>query len=511
MNERIMKQNKRLIIFSIVITAILQVSLIFNYNVWNDEASTILYSLRSWPELIGTILVDDHPPLYAILMKLIISVFGYHFRLMKLFSALPIIAMHIWVGVLVMKNRVMRNSAHTGVLAALYIFVTTLEHNAMYLSTEMRMYSLAMFFVTMSGIYAWKVYREYSRKNVIILVLMTLGGAYTHHFATLCHFFVFFYLLVFTLLRNKKDIRKWAVPAGLSILGYLPWMVPLMGQYNIAGHEDRIQFTFATIRSYMNYVIEMEKSTVILLAAVILLALYPVFFKESKVPEGEKLDPRKEEVVFALLCISVIYLVMIVGVFCNLFVSPVFMARYASPAFGLFWLGFIVLLEHVEYRKVVVAIMGAFIFYLCYMGYTARLVSEYDTGTEKIVSFFQEKAGPEDYIVTNNEHLRISVLGFYFPGHIVKDINDVDFAKEEIDEPKVEGGALPIDRAIWYFEDSTAERDKSFITENGYDCLSITTGDFDNTYYFRLYLIGKSPEETEEAEESKETEAGETP
>ncbi|MBO5565457.1 MAG: hypothetical protein J5935_07580 [Lachnospiraceae bacterium] len=300
---------------------------------------------------------------------------------------------------------------------------------------------------------------------------------------------------MFTLLRSKKDFKKWAVPAGLSIIGYIPWMIPLMGQFGIAGHEDRIHFTAADIRSYFNYIIEMEKGTVILLGViVILLALYPVLSGTQTKKEGEKFAKGSEEVVFALCCISVIYLVMLTGILCNLFVSPVFMARYASPAFGLFWLGFIILMEHVEYRRVVVAIMGGFILYLCYTGYTARLVSEYDTGTQKIGSFFQEKAEPEDYIVTNNEHLRISVLGFYFPGHVVKDIDDVDFAEETIEEPYVEGGTLPIDRAVWYFEDSFAERDKGFITENGYECLEVTSGDFDNTYYFRLYLIGKSPE-----------------
>ena len=507
--EQIIKQNKLLIAAAVAVTTLLQITLIFNYNVWNDEASTIIYSLRDWPHLVGTILVDDHPPLYAVLIKLLISVFGYHFVLVKFFSALPLTLMHIWIGVLVMKNETMRASRHTGVLYALFTLVTTLEHNFMYLSTEVRMYSLAMFFVTMSGVYAWKLYRRFSVGNVAGLCLTTLGGAYTHHFATLCHFFVFLYLLIFVLWQ-KKGFKRWGVAAGLTILGYSPWLIPLMGQYGEASQGERLTFHFADIRNYFNYVLAMEWPQTLILGTVLLLSLYTLFFaegrtlrqtivrktkatkKEEEQNASEVLEySDKEEIVFALCCISVIYLCLLVGVLVNLFVRPVFMARYVSPAFGLMWLGIIILLEHVPYRRVVVAIAGALILFLCYDGYTARLVSEYDTGTQKIVSFFQEKAGPQDYIVTNNEHLRISVLGFYFPGHVVKDIDDVDFENDTIEEPASSTGTLPIDRAIWYFEDSLAERDKSFIEDAGYQCLQVNGGDFDNTYYFRLFLIGK--------------------
>lgn len=477
MEDRIFRANRRLITTAILLTAILQILLIFNYNVWNDEATTIIYILRDFKDLWGTIMVDDHPPLYYLLLKGLISVFGYRFGLVKLFSAVPIILMHIWTGALVLRDPRMRASRHAGPLATLFIVITTLDHNFLYLSTEIRMYSLAMFFVTMSGIYAFKVYADGRKRDHVILVLLLLGGAYTHHFATLSEAFICLFLFIFLLRRDIRAIRQVLFITGASFIGYLPWLPVLLGQIGLTSGEARVRFRMTDVRGYFSYIIENDAWIVMLLSVILLLAFYALL------PDDRRTKEEKAEIVFGLLSISVVFLVMFTGIFVNLKISPVFMGRYLSPALGLFWLGFIVLAARVDHRRIVVLLLGGLIVYKSLTGYTARLITEYDTGTQNIVQAFNEMAGPEDYIVTNNEHLRISVLGFYFPGHLIRDIEDIDFEEDEIDRP------------VWYFEDTQMEEDKEYIEAAGYQCRHILTGDFDNTYYFRLYLIGRKPEE----------------
>ncbi len=502
-SKEIEKTNRILIAAAVVLTAILQLSLIFNYNVWNDEATTIIYVLRDWKGLFATILEDDHPPFYYFSLKALISMFGYHFRMVKLYSALPLILMHVWMGALLLKDERMRANRASGALFVLFCLVTTCETQFMYLSTEIRMYGWAMAFVTLCGVYGLKILKDLREsgsvlKDAVFFVLFGLLSAYTHYFAALSAAFVYLFLFFGILLSGgrvsakKKTALIIGVLAG-TILGYAPWLPMLYHQFSIVSNESgsRLQFKFAEIGKYFDFIVTADLFPVILLSGILLLSGYRLITGPGRTSAGktveadaeEKTVPERLEILSAYAFISVVYLLMLTGILVNLFVKPVFMSRYLTPALGLFWLGFVILLDHVDYRKAVTALFGAFVLYLSFGGYLSRLTTEYDTGTKKIVSYFNESAQPSDYIVTNNEHLRISVLGFYFPGHRICDIDDVDFENDEID------------RAVWFFEDTTVpEYPKERIDEAGYQCMPVTGGDFDNTYYFRLYLIGRKPE-----------------
>ncbi len=488
---------------AVVLTALLQISLIFNYNVWNDEATTIIYVLRDWKGLFATILEDDHPPFYYYSLKALISVFGYHFRLVKLYSAFPLMLMHAWMGALVLKDDRMKNCSRTGPLFFMFCLVTTCETQFMYLSTEIRMYGWAMAFVTLCGVYGLMIVKDLAEKkgaakDAVFFTLFGLLSAYTHYFAALSAAFVYLYLFLGILLSCSavSGKRKAGLICGIlagTVAGYCPWLPVLYHQFSVVSNESgaRLHFRFAEIVKYFDFIVTSELFPLILLGGILLMSGWRLVSSGGQGGEcggdqtkkGNKL-PEKIEILSAYAFISVVYLLMLTGILVNLFVRPVFMPRYLTPALGLFWLGFVMLLEHVDYRKAAAVLFGAFILYLSFGGYLSRLTTEYDTGTQKIVSYFNESAQPADYIVTNNEHLRISVLGFYFPGHRICDIDDIDFEKDEID------------RAVWFFEDTTVpEYPKERIDEAGYQCLPVTGGDFDNTYYFRLYLIGRKPEE----------------
>lgn len=512
--EPVRSVNRKLIITGIIISALLQILLIFNKNVWNDEATTIIYILRPMRQLMDTIRADDHPPLYYLLLKGMTAVFGYHFTMVKLFSALPVIAMHIWTGALVLRSRKAAESLRTGVYYLLFLCATTFEHNFMYLSTEIRMYSLAMFFVTMSGIYAFKVYREaaagkVSRRTLAVFILVSLGGAYTHHFATLSEAFIYLYLFIFLLRLHRKNIRLCAACTGLTFIGYLPWLPVLLGQVGLVKDDSRYAFAFGDLRRYLEYVTGMEYWRLLILGGIVMTAVYALLQaaagsadnavgtngengENGAAPADAKyaaLRERTEETVFGLCAVSVVFLVILTGFIVNIVISPVFTVRYVTVALGLFWLGLTVLLEYSTPRRLFTILYAALILFLSLNGYLGRLSTEYDTGTDAIVKYFRETAGPQDYILTNNEHLRISVLQFYFPGCTIADINDADFENREI-------GGRPIDRAVWYFEDTAVpERDKSYIDAAGYNCIEVNSGNFDNSYYFRLYLIGAKPEQ----------------
>lgn len=67
--------NLSYIIFTIL--SFFSISLIFNNNVWFDEAYTLSLIQHNYSEVIEILKSDMHPPLYFISLKLFCEIFGF--------------------------------------------------------------------------------------------------------------------------------------------------------------------------------------------------------------------------------------------------------------------------------------------------------------------------------------------------------------------------------------------------------------------------------------------------
>ncbi|MBR1875615.1 MAG: hypothetical protein IJ805_00745, partial [Lachnospiraceae bacterium] len=68
-------------------------SLIFNDNVWVDEAFTAVLVRGSFKEMMARSAADTLPPLYNILAWLMTEIFGYGTLQLKLTSVIPLISL----------------------------------------------------------------------------------------------------------------------------------------------------------------------------------------------------------------------------------------------------------------------------------------------------------------------------------------------------------------------------------------------------------------------------------
>ena len=82
--------NLSYIIFTIL--SLFSISLIFNNNVWFDEAYTLSLIQHNYSEVIEILKSDMHPPLYFISLKFFCEIFGYSIPITKAFSVLGYIA-----------------------------------------------------------------------------------------------------------------------------------------------------------------------------------------------------------------------------------------------------------------------------------------------------------------------------------------------------------------------------------------------------------------------------------
>lgn len=172
-------------------------SLILNQNIWTDEAFTIeLTRQNGLLEIIRQTAIDVHPPLYYLIVKIFISLFGSSFQVYKLVSILPMLLTmllsmtHIrpWFG---------------AARAVLFLIFLNAIPCVMEYSVQIRMYSWCIFFITLAGLSAYGVYTQGTFRQYCILTLAALCACYTHNFAMISA--VFLYILLGIALVSGKN------------------------------------------------------------------------------------------------------------------------------------------------------------------------------------------------------------------------------------------------------------------------------------------------------------------
>ena len=188
---KIIKENeKKIIIIAFIILSAVFLSLIFNNNVWMDEAFTASLVHADLGTVLRQSMKDTLPPLYNILLKLMTDVFGYAVPVMKITSVIPMIAT-LFIGASVVRKRF-------GFLTALlFMMCLTFMPLMMYFGVEIRMYSMGFFFAFASGVYAYEVAAEGTKKNWILFTVLSVLAGYTHHFAFVTVAFAYLFLLLF--------------------------------------------------------------------------------------------------------------------------------------------------------------------------------------------------------------------------------------------------------------------------------------------------------------------------
>ncbi len=170
------KSNMILIVVASLFT-VLYISLIFNQNIWTDEAFTIeLTRKNSLFGIIHKTAVDVHPPLYYIIVKIFISLFGSSFQIYKMVSILPM--------TLTMALSVTHIRPWFGMKRALLflVFLNAIPCVMEY-GVQIRMYSWCIFFITLMGLSAYGTLTRDTFIHWHTLTLSSICACYTHNFA----------------------------------------------------------------------------------------------------------------------------------------------------------------------------------------------------------------------------------------------------------------------------------------------------------------------------------------
>jgi len=294
---------------------------------------------------------DVHPLLYYLIFKVFIKLFGIlnivNLTLIgKVVSLIPFYLITLLSFTKVKKN--------FGILTAgLFTFCINSMPQLMLYGVELRMYSWALFFITASFIYFIEITKNSNLKNWAILTILTICSAYTHYFASITSFIIYFILLIYIILNNKKMFKNWIISAIIAVLSFIPWLFIVLGQFSeIQGNYWINSINIDTIISYFYFVIspaeifikgnELLNPTIlgtIFIIAIIILIAFNLKDKNEKIMNN-----------FGIIAILIFILVPLIGIIASIN-SPVFHHRYMIPALGCFWLGFSILLTKAYNKK----------------------------------------------------------------------------------------------------------------------------------------------------------------
>ncbi|MGN0194674.1 MAG: hypothetical protein ACI39G_06160 [Pseudoramibacter sp.] len=473
------KQNNRkfnLIFVGIIlfISFLLQIILFIKApaSIWMDEAYSLNVMRQSWAKMWAALIKDVHPPLYYLIIKSASCIVGYRFRLFKFLSALSIFLMHIWIATLVLRDDRYQYQKKTAILLGLFIMATTFTDDFLFLSTELRMYSWATFFVTMSGVYAVRFYKKGDYRNAIIFVLMSLGAGLSHYYALFMACYIYLVLFLFILFKKRERLKKFLLIVGLTIIGYAWWLPFGWHQFTQVRQSFWVTYSFKDITSYFSKIVGFNfKVEMIVLLFIIGEAVYGCLFTNKK---------NTESVVIGLLNMSVFFFTVVIGFILNFSIRPMLIPRYVYPALGLFWIGIFEILDQMpEYKKLVAILLAGILCYVALSAYPKRLAQEYETGSPATVEFIKKNISAKETIYSTGNITW--PLAYYFPKNQIVTLGNDSALNAYLNSSSK--------KICWYLTTQKISTDDKLIQQNGYTAKKVYSGNIDNKEYFDCYKL----------------------
>ena len=327
------------------------VYLCFSPDIWYDELFSIQLSEKSIPEMVRVTAADVHPPLYYIIVhffgmicgkgagnisgELLFAVKpGSFIMAAKLASVVPYAIILIY-GLTIIRKR------YGCLVGGLFsVALIAMPQMADY-TVEVRMYGWVMLFVTALVIHAKPFIEEDKEKQIrglkfgkaLPIFIYGLLACYTQYYAVIAVFFVYLFLVVWSVRKNVYQLGIILISGNLTALCYVPWIgTVLTAARSVSGGYWIQPLSWRSLGGVIKFLMK------------------PAFF-------NDKLASGLAVLMFVLVAAVVVmnirdaYMwlsfmpvlgIILVGFAASAVIGPVFIYRYMLPGMGALWLGVIV-------------------------------------------------------------------------------------------------------------------------------------------------------------------------
>lgn len=334
----------------------------FSMDIWYDELFSVSFAKRSFSEMISLTARDVHPPLYYIILKILtdglsaLGVVGDAPGMIPFEGAAKLVSLLPFVLLVICSLTVIRK--RYGFFASgLFAFAMVTMPQLPEYTTEIRMYSWAMLFVTgafLSGISLLESFvfgsDKWDVKDFLSLTLFSSAAAYTHYYAAFSVGVIYLMLFIRMTAASVSVMKKGGDRPGLkafalliisgnfAAISYIPWIGALFSQVSAVKANYWIQpVGIRSLGSSVKYAFKGYFTNNVLGTAlcVILFILAAIMVVRAFIRGFFEKDLSSEESIYAFL---VMPLIIAAGLIASWLLRPVFVNRYMIPALGCFWL-----------------------------------------------------------------------------------------------------------------------------------------------------------------------------
>lgn len=300
-------------------------------SIWFDEAFSYMMASHSPGEILGLMITaDNHPPLYYLLLNVVMSIFGNSVWALRLLSVLGAIGL-VGLGAGPVR-RIFGNRT-----AFIYAGVVLFTPVVLIYAHEARMYSLASFCVTASVLYGYLAAKYNSRRDWFAFGLASLAAAYLHYYGLMAAFFIHLLIFLWMLFKKREALKPYLVTVAAVTVGYLPWLVFLYRQVTMVNKGFWVPAV--TWQGILNGLIQpfaykdssgpsAPVMTILLVSSAILIVVGLLIAKRK----------ASDEWPFGLFALTILLCSFVSPILISLVSSPIFYARYIVVLDGLFLL-----------------------------------------------------------------------------------------------------------------------------------------------------------------------------
>ncbi len=442
--------------------------------IWGDEGFSLhVVRCGTIKEMMRAIINDVHPPLYYFWLRIAGKIFGDSVFIYKIASGVfyyMTLAM-FWV----FYRKEFRHEI-VFLLGIFYVTMPALKH-----VNEIRMYPMALFFVSAFSFVAFSMLKNEDRtnnKNCFILAILGICAAYTHYFALIDVTVLLLLATAYSLLKANKKAGKFFAVGSLIILSYLPWIVVTMKQVNGGSSSPvNVKELIITAAKYTGYFIDIHCMP---LAALIIICFFIIAIKfVINLYKGK--TGKEKEYFFYLYIILAMFAANILAGIAMTIRAHFFSERYVYPLIGLNLFAACIILQNVfnsvandRKRKIIICLL-TMIFLINGISYEGSFLREADKmqkDTLRIEQAIHSSKDVGNLIITNNEQLDWTVFDYYFPEYkhcMLKDASNID------------------NEGCWYILDSGTDIEK--YKKSGRKMVYIDSGILGNGYDIDLYKV----------------------
>lgn len=388
------KKKDKILILNIIIIILgtIFISLgAFHTNIWFDESYSVAISNHSFSEIWNIGGNDVHPVFYYMMLKIVSLFFGNNILVFRLFSIVPIVILSI-LGITHIRKDY---GERTGII---FSFLTLFLPIIAAYSSEIRMYTWVMLFVTITAIYANRIYKnELSIKNWVIFALFSLLSAYTHYyglmFAGIINVILFIYLLKNRKGKNK-DLKIFIIQAVVECLLYVPWLYYFIKQLTSVGGGYWIKLEFPdTLYNVLGIQYMGSLSNIFGFCFAICLYIYLGFVIYRCKKERISVKNARNSLLLYVLIVFIAFLISLK--------SPILYPRYLMTITGLliFFIADIMAKEKSKYITIEICII---IFVTSLISNINIINNNYDNTNMKQIEYLEENIKDDDIIVYSN-------------------------------------------------------------------------------------------------------------